>query len=82
MYLLTYLLTLTTETDVDAISVAIPVFFGGGASFSLFHLCLRQPHPTLPSQTLRDGGQIPEVASVQSAAAVRSADSVLCILPR
>ena len=35
---------LTTETDIDAISVAIPMFWG-----QVYHWCICQPHLTLPS---------------------------------
>jgi len=45
------------ETDIDAISVAIPLYFGGG----VFHWCI----PTSPdasfTQKFQVGGQIPEV---------------------
>ena len=48
---------LATETDIDAISMAIPMFFG--ESFSLVYM------PTSPdasfSQKFQDGGRIPEV---------------------
>jgi len=48
---------LTTETDIDAISVAIPICFG--ANFLLMYM------PTSPddlfTQKFQDGGRIPEV---------------------
>ena len=37
---------LVTETDIDAISMAIAMFFLGGG---VFHWFICQPHPTLPS---------------------------------
>ena len=37
---------LATETDIDAISKAIPMFFGG----LVFHWFICQPHPTLPAR--------------------------------
>jgi len=51
---------LTTETDIDAISVAIPMFFG--TSLSLVYM------PSSPdasfTQKFQDGGRIPEVHAV------------------
>jgi len=50
-------INLATETDIDAISVSIPMFLG--ARFSLVYM------PTSPddffTQKLKDGGRIPEV---------------------
>jgi len=50
---------LTTETDIDAISVAIPMFGGRGAGLSLVYM------PTSADASFthkfQDGGRIPEV---------------------
>jgi len=50
--------SLTTETNIDAISVAIPMFWG-----KVFHSCICQPQMTLPSSRIFNmaGGRIPEV---------------------
>jgi len=50
---------LATETDVNAISVAIPMFWE-----QVFKWCIRQHHPTLQSprnSKISDGYQSPEV---------------------
>jgi len=48
---------LTTKTDINAISVAVPMFWG-----QVFHWFICQPHLTLSfTQKFQEGGRIPEV---------------------
>jgi len=51
---------LATETDIDAISMAIPMFFGGKFFTGLYaNLTRRFLHPEI-----QDGGRIPEVVTI------------------